>query len=539
MNFEQLHSDNSLKIKEMSDMATEIVRAYYDPIIGVQQNTYMLQLFQTPDAIIEQLNHGCRYYFLKVDGKNIGFMSFYPRNDSMYLSKWYMYQEYRDKGYGHQCLDFLIKEAQKEGLAAIELNVNRFNVTQKKYEKLGFVRIREEKNDIGNGYFMDDFVYRYDIASRNNADSLKTLVDKGLYDEDIKNIAYKVIDGQRISDDEAIVLYSRAELGLLGMLAFEIKRRKSGNKVFYNRNFHIEPTNVCVNNCKFCSYKKPQGDPQAWELSMDEILHRVAVYKDSKATEVHIVGGVHPDRDIEYYCRLMREVKKIIPGIVVKAFTAVELEYMINKAGLTIEDGLRKLIDSGLQCIPGGGAEIFDEKLRAEICPEKTKSSVWLDIHRTAHRLGISTNCTMLYGHKETYAQRVDHLSRLRKLQDETGGFSAFIPLKYRKENNTMQSLGEVPLTEDLRNYAVSRIYLDNFPHVKAYWVMSGLETTKLALQYGADDIDGTVNDSTKIYTMAGVDGKPSMTVEQIRQLIESVGLVPVERDTFYNTIEE
>lgn len=368
-------------------------------------------------------------------------------------------------------------------------------------------------------------------------DRLKTLVAKGLYNDDIKNIAYKIIEGKRINSEEAVALYRRADLGLLGMLAFEAKRRKSGDKVFYNRNFHIEPTNVCINNCRFCSYKKPQGDSQAWELSMEEILRRVVVYKGSKATEVHIVGGVHPDRDIEYYGRLIREVKKIIPDIVVKAFTAVELEYMIKKAGLTIEQGLKKLIDSGLQCIPGGGAEIFDEKLRAEICPEKTSSSTWLQIHRTAHRLGISTNATILYGHKETYEQRVDHLSRLRDLQDETGGFSAFIPLKYRKENNTMNSLGEVPLTEDLRNYAVSRIFLDNFPHVKAYWVMSGLETTKLALQYGADDIDGTVDDSTKIYTMAGVDGKPAMTVEQIRELIESAGLRPVERDTFYNEI--
>ena len=372
----------------------------------------------------------------------------------------------------------------------------------------------------------------------NNTDGLRSLVAKGLADDGIKNIAYKILDGSRITDDEALALYQRADLGLLGMLAFEVKRRKSGDKVFYNRNFHIEPTNVCVNNCRFCSYKKPKGDPQAWELSMDEILHRVAVYKGSKATEVHIVGGVHPDRDINYYCQLMREIKKIIPNIVVKAFTAVEIEYMVNKAGLSIEEGLKVLKDNGLQSIPGGGAEIFDEGLRAEICPEKTKSSVWLDIHRAAHRLGISTNATMLYGHRENYAQRIDHLSRLRSLQDETGGFSAFIPLKFRKENNSMNSVGEVPLTEDLRNYAVSRIYLDNFPHVKAYWVMSGLETTKLALQYGADDIDGTVDDSTKIYTMAGVDGKPSMTVEQIRELIESVGLVPVERDTFYNEIK-
>ena len=363
------------------------------------------------------------------------------------------------------------------------------------------------------------------------------MINNGNADSRTKAIAVKCGGGERISDSEALYLYEHAPLPLLGMLAFNIKKQKTGLKVFYNRNFHIEPTNVCVNNCRFCSYKKPQGDPQAWELSMDEILHKVSTYRGSRATEVHIVGGVHPDRDIEYYCTLMREVKKIIPGIVVKAFTAVEIEYMIKKAGLSFEDGLMKLKAAGLEAIPGGGAEIFDEQLRAEICPEKTKSPVWLDIHRTAHKLGIETNATILYGHKESYAQRIDHMSRLRALQDETHGFSAFIPLKYRSENNQMSALGEAPITEDLRNYAMARIYLDNFPHVKAYWVMSGLETTKLALQYGADDIDGTVNDSTKIYTMAGVSGKAAMTVEQIREVIESAGLQPVERDTFYNEV--
>jgi len=367
--------------------------------------------------------------------------------------------------------------------------------------------------------------------------TLKSLIKNGDMDNDIREIAMKAADGQRISESEALALYERASLPMLGMLAFSIKNKKTGSKVFYNRNFHIEPTNVCVNNCRFCSYKKPQGDPQAWELSMDEILHKVATYRGSKATEVHIVGGVHPDRDIDYYCTLMREVRKVMPGIVVKAFTAVEIDYMIDKAGLSIEQGLSKLKENGLQAIPGGGAEIFDETLRAEICPEKTKSETWLQIHRTAHQLGIDTNATMLYGHKETYAQRVDHMARLRRLQDETHGFSAFIPLKYRSENNQMSTLGEVAITEDLRNYAVARIFLDNFPHVKAYWVMSGLETTKLALQYGADDIDGTVNDSTKIYTMAGVTGKQTMTVEQIREVITSAGLTPVERDTFYNEV--
>lgn len=365
-----------------------------------------------------------------------------------------------------------------------------------------------------------------------------SIVQNSSASSDIKAIAQKILAGNRITTDEALVLYQKAPLGLLGMLAFAVKENKTGRKVFFNRNFHIEPTNVCVNNCRFCSYKKPKGDAQAWELSLDEILHQVKRYKDSHATECHIVGGVHPDRDIDYYCNLIREVKNIIPGIVVKAFTAVEIEYMINKAGLTLKAGLEKLKAAGLESIPGGGAEIFDEELRAQICPEKTKSDKWLEIHQAAHQLGISTNATILYGHLETYAQRIDHLNRLRTLQDETHGFSAFIPLKYRHENNSLSNIGEVPLLEDLKNYAISRIFLDNFPHIKAYWVMSGLETTRLALQYGADDIDGTVNDSTKIYTMAGVEGKPVMTVEQIVSLIKNENLIPVERDTFYNEIK-
>ena len=365
-----------------------------------------------------------------------------------------------------------------------------------------------------------------------------SIVQNSSASSDIKAIAQKILADNRITTDEALVLYQKAPLGLLGMLAFAVKENKTGRKVFFNRNFHIEPTNVCVNNCRFCSYKKPKGDAQAWELSLDEILHQVKRYKDSHATECHIVGGVHPDRDIDYYCNLIREVKNIIPGIVVKAFTAVEIEYMINKAGLTLKAGLEKLKAAGLESIPGGGAEIFDEELRAQICPEKTKSAKWLEIHKAAHQLGISTNATILYGHLETYAQRIDHLNRLRSLQDETHGFSAFIPLKYRHENNSLSNIGEVPLLEDLKNYAISRIFLDNFPHIKAYWVMSGLETTRLALQYGADDIDGTVNDSTKIYTMAGVGGKPVMTVEQIVSLIKNENLIPVERDTFYNEIK-
>ena len=370
------------------------------------------------------------------------------------------------------------------------------------------------------------------------AREIKQLINNDLQTPELQNIAEAILSGQRISDSDALVLYQKAELGYLGILANYVREQKNGRNVFFNRNFHIEPTNVCINNCKFCSYSRKQGQEGVWEMSESQIFDIVKHYKNSKATEVHIVGGVHPDKEIEYYGNLIKEIKKIIPGIVVKAFTAVELEYMINKAGLSISDGLKKLKADGLESIPGGGAEIFQESIREQICPEKTSSNTWLEIHKTAHQLGISTNATMLYGHIESYADRIDHMKRLRELQDVTHGFSAFIPLKYRKENNKMNTFGEVTLTEDLKNYAISRLYLDNIPHIKAYWVMSGLDTTKAALSFGADDIDGTVNDSTKIYTMAGVEGKAVLTVEQITDLIKSINMIPVERDTFYNVIK-
>lgn len=367
---------------------------------------------------------------------------------------------------------------------------------------------------------------------------MKTFVSTLNLPKELKDISFKVFDNQRISMQEALYLYNNASLGLLSVLSTFVRESKNGKNVYFNRNFHIEPTNICINNCRFCSYKKEKNDAQAWEMSVDEILHIVKKYKDSLATEVHIVGGVHPDRDIEYYGNLIKEVKKIMPNIVVKAFTAVEIEYMIKKANLTIEEGLKYLKDCGLESIPGGGAEIFDEKLRSEICPEKTSSNIWLEIHKQAHLMGISTNATMLYGHKETIEHRLDHINRLRELQDKAPGFSAFIPLKYKKENNQLNSCGEVSVVEDLKTYAISRIFLDNFDHIKAYRISSGLETSTLALNFGADDMDGTVDNSTKIYSMAGQKEEAIMTVEKIVDTIKNAGFTPIERDTFYNTIK-
>ena len=355
-----------------------------------------------------------------------------------------------------------------------------------------------------------------------------------------EDIAKDVERGARLSAKDALVLWQEAPLWRLGELATARKRAVSGDKVYYNRNFHIEPTNLCVFNCKFCSYRRPKGSPEAWDKTMEEIEAQVRAYEGRGVTEVHIVGGVHPEHDIYYYCDMIRRVKAILPEVAVKAFTAIELSYMIHKAGLTTEQGLRLLIEAGMEAIPGGGAEIFDEEVRAKICPDKGSTAEWFDVHRTAHQLGIKTNATMLYGHIESIEHRIDHLMRLRTLQDETGGLNAFIPLKYRNFGNSMSEIGEVSVVEDLRTLAMSRLVLDNVPHIQAYWVMYGKQTTEMALAFGADDIDGTIDDSTKIYSMAGADDKkPRMSVEDMRLMVERAGFRAVERDTFYNEIEK
>lgn len=359
-------------------------------------------------------------------------------------------------------------------------------------------------------------------------------------DSRLKEIAEKVISSRRISPEEGLLLFKEAELPLLGILATTVKKRFTDNKAFFNHNFHIEPTNKCIYNCRFCSYHKPDGDPESWEYSHEQILDIVKTFDSKPVTEVHIVGGVHPAYDIHYWGSLIRKIRAHRPGLHIKAFSAIELDYMIKKAGCSIEEGLRTLKDYGLDSIPGGGAEIFDEELRKHICDDKASSELWLNIHETAHQLGIPSNATILYGHIETYSHRIDHLDRLRALQDKTKGFNCFIPLKFKKANNKMSYLGEVSITEDLRNYAVSRIYLDNFPHIKAYWPMIGREASQVALSFGVDDMDGTIDDTTRIYSMAGSkEENPSMNTEEICSLIRQAGLVPVERDSRYNPIKE
>lgn len=354
----------------------------------------------------------------------------------------------------------------------------------------------------------------------------------------LEDIVRKVRSDERIAPAEALVLWHEAPLWLLGELAARSKERVSGDKVYFNRNFHIEPTNLCVFNCNFCSYRRPKGSPEAWDYSLEEVERIARDHVGQGVTEVHIVGGVHPEHDLYYYVEMIRRVKAILPEATVKAFTAIELSYMIRKAGLTIDEGLRLLRSAGMEAIPGGGAEIFDEELRARICPDKGSTAEWFEVHAAAHRLGIPTNATILYGHIECVEHRIDHLDRLRSQQDLTGGFNAFIPLKYRNFGNRMSEIGEVSVTEDLRMLAMSRIYLDNIPHIKAYWVMYGKATTELALAFGADDIDGTIDDTTKIYSMAGADDqRPAMTTEEMRRIVAAAGYRAVERDTFYREI--
>lgn len=357
-------------------------------------------------------------------------------------------------------------------------------------------------------------------------------------DKELSLIANKVNGNLRITPEEGIILYKKADLSLLGLLAGIVRRRYNENFAFYNHNFHIEPTNKCIYNCRFCSYHKKEGDPDSWEYSHDEMLDIVKRFDNKSVTEVHIVGGVHPEHDLHYWGALISKIKKHRPALHIKAFSAVELDYMIKRAGLDLSEGLKILKEYGLGSIPGGGAEIFDEKLRKMICDEKASTEQWLKIHETAHKLGIPSNATILYGHMENYSQRIDHMERLRLLQDQTGGFNAFIPLKYKKSNNSMSFLGEVSIMEDLRNYAVSRIYLDNFPHIKAYWPMTGKENAQLALSFGVDDMDGTIDDTTKIYSMAGAkEENPAMSTEEICRLIHEAGFIPVERDSIYNPI--
>ncbi|MBN9485473.1 MAG: aminofutalosine synthase MqnE [Bacteroidetes bacterium 43-93] len=359
-------------------------------------------------------------------------------------------------------------------------------------------------------------------------------------DKALQAIAEKVINKQRLTDEEGVLLFEKGELGFVGALANHVRERMHGDKVYFNRNFHIEPTNVCVFTCNFCSYSRQyKHRDEGWELSIEQMLDIVRKYDGQPVTEVHIVGGVHPKMNLEFFCELISKIRAHRPDLHIKGFTAVELDYMFRKAKLTVEEGMQKLKDAGLQSMPGGGAEIFHPEVREQICADKVDADGWLLIHETAHKLGMHTNATMLYGHIENYAHRVDHMSRLRALQDKTGGFNCFIPLKFRNKDNDMSDVKESTIIEDLRLYAIARLFMDNFANLKAYWPMLGRQSAQLTLSFGVNDLDGTIDDTTKIYSMAGSEEQtPSMSTEDLCDLITAVGRVPVERDTLYNEIK-
>lgn len=360
-------------------------------------------------------------------------------------------------------------------------------------------------------------------------------------DNELKAIAFKVYNNERISDEECLILFNKADLPFVGVLANHIRERKHGHVTYFNRNFHIEPTNVCVFSCKFCSYSRLYAHKEdGWELSIDQMVDIVKSYDGKPVTEVHIVGGVHPKMNMAYFTELIQKIKAHRPELHIKAFTAVELDYMFRKAKLSVEEGLKQLKAAGLQSLPGGGAEIFHPMIREVICADKVSGDGWLEIHETAHQLGINSNATMLYGHVELFEHRIDHMRRLRELQDRTGGFNTFIPLKFRNANNDMSHLQELTTIEDMRMYAIARIYLDNFPHLKAYWPMLGRNNAQLSLSFGVNDIDGTIDDTTKIYSMAGSEEQaPTMNTEELVHLIRQAGRKPVERGTLYEVIKD
>ena len=351
----------------------------------------------------------------------------------------------------------------------------------------------------------------------------------------------KVKAAEPLSFDDGVALFAHPNLLDVASLANEVRERMHGDRTFFNRNFHINATNVCVASCKFCSFARlTEGSPEAQTLTHAEAFAKLQRRVDANEpiTEIHIVNGLHPGLPFDYYTKLLSGLKAIKPTVHLKAFTAVEVHYYHQRYGMSIQDVLTQLRAAGLDSLPGGGAEIFAPRVRKKICDDKCSADEWLAIHRAAHHMGLRSNCTMLYGHIETLEERVDHMLQLRALQDETGGFQTFIPLAFHPDNNALMKLPAATGIEDLRTYAVARLLLHNIAHLKAYWVMLGIKTAQTALWFGADDLDGTVQEE-KIYHMAGAETPQTLNPDEIIRLIVNAGRSPVERDTLYNVIAE
>jgi aminodeoxyfutalosine synthase len=376
--------------------------------------------------------------------------------------------------------------------------------------------------------------------SKQMLENIKRIIENEK-DKDLLDIAEKILARQRISEQEGLMLFEKGQLPFLGALANFVRENLHGDNTYFNRNFHIEPTNVCVFSCKFCSYSRLYARrEEGWELSIDQMLDIVKSYDGKPVTEVHIVGGVHPKMNLPYFGELLQKIKAHRPDLHIKGFTAVELDYMFRKAKITVTEGIELLKKAGLDSIPGGGAEIFHPEIRERISHDKVDAEGWLQIHEAAHNAGMPSNATMLYGHIEEYRHRIDHMERLRQLQDKTAGFNTFIPLKFRNKDNEMSHVPESGIIEDMKMYAIARLFMDNFLHLKAYWPMLGRQNAQLTLSFGVNDIDGTIDDSTKIYSMAGSEEQnPSMTTAQLVTLIRQVKRKPVERGTLYNVIRD
>ena len=353
----------------------------------------------------------------------------------------------------------------------------------------------------------------------------------------LREIEEKVYAGDRLTLEDGLALEDCRDLFFLGELANHVRERWSGYFAYYNVNTHINPTNVCVYKCDFCAFRADLDDPRGYVMDQAQIRQRAREAHDKGATELHIVGGLHHKLPFEYYTDVVRWVLAEAPEIHVKAYTAVEIEFFAKIARKSIRQILEDLMEAGLGSLPGGGAEIFHPEVREEVCGAKASTETWLEVHRTAHRLGLKSNCTMLYGHIDKPLHRIDHMIRLRELQDETGGFQTFIPLAFHPDNSRMDEIPKPSGFMDLKTMAISRLMLDNIPHIKAYWVMLGMKTAQVALSFGADDIDGTVVHE-KIYHEAGSDSPQEMCVADLERLIREAGRVPVERDTLYHRIE-
>ncbi len=355
-------------------------------------------------------------------------------------------------------------------------------------------------------------------------------------DQRLEQIYAKVRQGSRLSKEDGICIYDTQDLMGLGRVADHARTARHGKKAFYIYNQHLNYTNICKNRCRFCAYAKDDGDKEAYIWSMDEIEKRLLERIDEPVSELHIVGGLNENLSFEYFIDLLKTVKRIRPKATIKAFTCVEIDYLSNLSGLTLEDTVSRLRDAGLDMMPGGGAEVLNSRVHDELFPKKIGHDRWLEIVKTVHKAGIKTNATMLYGHIETIEERVDHLISLRDIQDETRGFSAFIPLAFHSQNTELSHLPPTTAMDDLKNVAAARLLLDNFDHIKAYWVMIGESLAQVALNFGADDLDGTIIEERITHT-AGARSAKGLTQEQMENMIRSAGFEPVQRDSFYNPV--